>query len=280
MNPLLIEDVVRRALKEDLGWGDITSRAIVPSETRARASIICRSEGVVAGLAVAALCFQILDPEVNFQCSVNDGAEVKQNTVLATVEGMASAMLAAERVALNFLQHLSGIATATSSLVKAAAPFGVKITDTRKTTPGLRVLEKYAVRVGGGINHRFGLDDAVLIKDNHIRLASGIKPAVESVRRSVGHMVKVEVEAETLDQVREALEAGADVILLDNMDVPTMQQAVALVSGRAILEASGRITPQNVAQIAATGVNIISSGWITHSAPALDISMEMEEMYR
>lgn len=276
-NAPLIEPLVRAALAEDLGRaGDLTTDTIVPADARASGVFNARKAGVVAGLTVAEMAFRLLDPEVRFEIGRPDGAEVGANQPIATVTGRARALLTAERVALNFLCHLSGIATATREIVEAVKGTRARIACTRKTTPGLRVLEKYAVRVGGGVNHRFGLDDGVLIKDNHIVVAGGMRAAIETAKRAVGHMVKVEVEVDRLDQIREALTAGADAILLDNMTPAQMREAVAIIDGRAIVEASGRITEETAPAIAATGVDVISCGWITHSAPILDIGLDFE----
>lgn len=273
---MLIEKIIRRALEEDLGRGDITSQAVVPPDLNVEGHFISMSEGIIAGIGVAEKTFKVIDPRVQVEPVVYDGGAVSNGTIIARVRGNARSILAAERVALNFLQRLSGIATATSLAVKAARPFGVQIADTRKTTPGLRVLEKYAVTVGGGRNHRLGLDDAVLIKDNHIKMAGGVKKAVRLARENTGHLVKIEIEVETLEQVREAVESGADIIMLDNMSLDDMRRAVEIIGGRALVEASGQITPDKVARVASTGVNVISLGWITHSAKPLDISLELK----
>jgi nicotinate-nucleotide pyrophosphorylase (carboxylating) len=274
---LLIEPLVRAALAEDLGRaGDITSDAIVSPTARARGILAARKPGIVAGLDVAATAFRLLDPGVQIEFLRNDGNAVDAREAIAIATGKARALLSAERVALNFLCRLSGIATATRALVDAVAGYPVRICDTRKTTPGLRALEKYAVRVGGGVNHRFGLDDGVLLKDNHIAVAGGIRVAVEKARRAFGHMVKVEVEVDRLDQIGEALAAKADVIMLDNMTPAQMREAVAMIDRRAVVEASGRITAETAPAIAATGVDMISAGWITHSAPILDIGLDFE----
>lgn len=274
---ILVEPLVRAALAEDLGRaGDLTTDTIVPGDAKAQGVLNARKAGVVAGLGVAEIAFRLLDPEVRFSAARPDGAKVGANEPIATVSGRARALLTAERVALNFLCHLSGIATATREIVEAVKGTRARIVCTRKTTPGLRLLEKYAVRVGGGINHRFGLDDGVLLKDNHIVVAGGIRTAVERAKVALGHMVKVEVEVDRLDQIGEALAAGADAILLDNMTPPQMREAVASIGGRAIVEASGRITADAAAAIAATGVDVISCGWITHSAPILDIGFDFE----
>jgi nicotinate-nucleotide pyrophosphorylase (carboxylating) len=275
---LLIEPLVRAALAEDLGRaGDLTTDTVVPADAQARGMLNARKPGVVAGLGVAALAFRMLDPDVRLEVARPDGASVRANEPIATVSGRARALLSAERVALNFLCHLSGIATATREMVDAVKGYRARIACTRKTTPGLRALEKYAVRLGGGVNHRFGLDDGVLLKDNHIVVAGGIRSAVEKAKASLGHMVKVEVEVDRIDQLGEALAAGADAILLDNMTPAQMREAVAIIDGRAIVEASGRVTAETAPLIAAAGVDVISCGWITHSAPILDIGLDFED---
>ena len=272
------EPLVRAALAEDIGPGDITTTLCVPAGTRTTATVLAKQPGVIAGMALGALAFHLLDPEAVWTAHAQDGDRVGEGrTSLATVQGDARALLTAERVALNFMQHLSGIATVTARYVAQAAGTNARIVDTRKTTPGLRLLEKYAVRMGGGFNHRLGLYDCVLIKDNHIKAAGGIKNAVTGARASVPHTMKIEVEASTLDQVQEALDVGADIILLDNMDTETMRRAVQQIGGRAISEASGGLAEARVAEVAATGVNILSVGALTHSAPALDISLDFGE---
>ena len=274
--PLLYESLVEAALREDLGRsGDITTDAVVPADAVATAHLVARREGRVAGLLVACRAFTLLDPRVQVEFRVADGDDVAAGTILAAVSGPARAILSAERVALNLLGRLCGIATQTRRVVALVAGTGARVACTRKTTPGLRALEKYAVRVGGGSNHRFGLDDAVLIKDNHVAVAGGVGPAVVRAKAAVGHLVKVEVEVTSLAQVPEALEAGAEVILLDNMTPGQMREAVALVAGRAVTEASGGITPDNAAEIAATGVDVLSLGWLTHSVPALDVALDV-----
>jgi nicotinate-nucleotide pyrophosphorylase (carboxylating) len=274
--PLLYEPLVRRALEEDLGRaGDLTSDAVLPPALIATASVVARAAGRLAGLQVALSAFRLLDPSVKIETLTADGEDIEAGAVLATVQGHARSILSAERTALNFLGRLCGIATATRDMVRLVEPHGARIVCTRKTTPGLRALEKYAVRCGGGNNHRFGLDDAVLIKDNHIALAGGLKTAVERARSAVGHLVKIEVEVDSLDQLREALDLGADVVLLDNMSLDTLREAVALAKGRAITEASGGINPRTAAAIAATGVDFLSVGWLTHSAPALDVALDI-----
>ncbi|ADZ71761.1 carboxylating nicotinate-nucleotide diphosphorylase [Polymorphum gilvum] len=274
---LLVEDAVKAALLEDWGRaGDITSQATIPATAQARAVIAGRKPGVLAGLDLAVAAFALTDPAVSVERMLTDGARLGRGDVVARIEGPARAILSAERVALNFLGHLSGIATATAAFAERIAHTRAKIVCTRKTTPGLRSLEKYAVRCGGGANHRFGLDDAILIKDNHVAVAGGVRPAIAAARAFAGHLVKIEVEVDTLDQLAEALEAGPDVIMLDNMSPETMRRAVALTAGRAVLEASGGIELDTAAAVAETGVDLLSSGWITHSAPVLDLGLDIE----
>ncbi|HEY3909566.1 MAG TPA: carboxylating nicotinate-nucleotide diphosphorylase [Stellaceae bacterium] len=274
---LIVEPIVRAALIEDLGRaGDITTDAIVPENAEIEAAIAARGPGVVAGLDAALLAFELLDPRLRIQRLRADGARVARGDRVARIAGRARPVLAAERTALNILCRMSGVATATRVLADAIAGSKAKIVCTRKTTPGLRTLEKEAVRLGGGANHRFGLDDAMLIKDNHIALAGGIRPALERARQHAGHLVKIELEVDTLDQLAEALEVGIDAVLLDNMGPDTLRRAVAMVDGRVVTEASGRISPETAAAVAATGVDLISSGWITHSAPILDLGLDTE----
>jgi len=271
----MLEPLVRVALLEDLGRaGDITTQAIVPVGRHARTQLVTRRPGVLAGLDLARLAFRLMDDDLVFETRVVDGARLAAGEVIATLEGSARAMLAAERTALNFLCHLSGVATATAAVVDAVRPYGAKVTCTRKTMPGMRALQKYAVRVGGGSNHRFGLDDAVLIKDNHIALAGGLRIAVERARAGVGHLVKIEVEIDTLAQLDEALAMGVDVVLLDNMTPVVLREAVRRARGSALTEASGGITLENAAEVAATGVDLMAIGWLTHSARALDIGLD------
>ena len=273
---LLIAEAVRAALVEDLGRaGDITSAATIPAEAVATADLVARKPGVLAGLDMAAAAFREVDPAIRFDAQAADGDAVKAGTVVARVDGPARAVLSAERVALNYLCHLSGIATATAAFVDKVRHTRARIADTRKTTPGLRAFEKYAVRCGGGMNHRFGLDDAILIKDNHIAVAGGVMAAIRAARAAAGHLVKVEVEIDTLDQLAEAMVEGPDAVLLDNMTPAEMREAVQLVAGRAVTEASGNVTLETVAAIAETGVDMISSGWITHSAPILDLALDV-----
>jgi len=275
-NPLIYEPIVRNALLEDLGRaGDLTTDSIVPPDAVATARIAARKDGRVAGLEAALSAFRILDPAVGVSVEVHDGADVAAGGVIVSVHGRARALLTGERTALNLLGRLSGIATATRALVRAVEGTSARIVCTRKTTPGLRALEKHAVRLGGGANHRFGLDDAILIKDNHIAIAGGIRPAVERARAAVGHMVKIEVEVDTLAQLEELLALKADAVLLDNMDPATLRRAVDMVAGRMITEASGNVTLETVRPIAEAGVDMISVGWITHSAANLDVGLDM-----
>ncbi|SFI90516.1 carboxylating nicotinate-nucleotide diphosphorylase [Methylobacterium brachiatum] len=273
---LLVEPVVRAALVEDLGRaGDITTDAIVPPGERMRGVIASRQAGVISGTDAASIAFALIDPAVTVTVERGDGARVSPGDVVLRLEGPARAILTAERVALNLLCRMSGVATATNGLVEAARPHGkASIVCTRKTTPGLRALEKHAVRAGGGSNHRFGLDDAVLIKDNHVAVAGGIVPAIERARARVGHLVKIECEVDSLDQLEEALSIGVDAVLLDNMGPDLLTRAVAMIDGRALSEASGRITRETVGAVAASGVDLISCGWITHSAAIIDLGLD------
>ncbi len=272
---LLFEAQVRAALEEDLGRaGDITSQLTIPAGATASARLVARKPGRLAGLICAQAAFRLVDPILKFDAAAPDGSDIAPGTLLATVSGSARSILTAERVALNFLGPLSGTATATAALVKAVEGTRARIVCTRKTLPGLRALQKYAVRCGGGFNHRFGLDDAAMIKDNHIQAAGGIAPAVARLRAGLGHMVKIELEVDSLAQLEEALELGVGTILLDNMKLEDLRRAVAMTKGRAVLEASGNVSLDSVRAIAETGVDYISSGAITHSAPNLDIGLD------
>lgn len=271
-----LDDLIRRALAEDIGHGDVTTDSLVSPDMQASGVFLAKAGGVLAGIEVSQAVFAALDSEVAFMIHKRDGDLINPGDILARAEGSAATLLTGERLALNFVQRLSGIATKTRQLVDLIGDSPVRLVDTRKTTPGLRVLEKYAVTVGGGYNHRFGLYDGVMIKDNHIVVAGGISQAVSQVRARVPHTLKIEVEVDNLDQLKEALEAGADIILLDNMDPATMKKAVKMTKGRALLEASGGINEQTIAAVAGTGVNIISSGALTHSAVSLDISFDIE----
>ena len=274
--PLQYESLVRAALIEDLGRaGDLTTNAIVPPDARATGYLMARRGGCLAGLSVAATAFRLMDPDVDVSWHRRDGNVAEADQTLAVIRGSARGLLSAERVALNFLGRLSGIASATQGLVQAVRGYSTRIVCTRKTSPGLRTLEKYAVRCGGGANHRFGLDDAVLIKDNHLIVAGGITEAVRRVHATVGHLVKVEVEVDTLAQLEEALSCRIDAVLLDNMPPDQLAQAVRMVDGRVLTEASGGITPDTARQVAAAGVDLLSAGWLTHSAAALDVALDV-----
>jgi len=277
LHPFLYDRTVRRALAEDLGRaGDVTTDAIVPAEAVATAAIAARETGRVAGLDVALHAFRLLDDGVTAEVRLPDGSDVPASAVLARVRSRARALLTGERAALNLLGHLSGVATATRVVVARLEGLHTRVVCTRKTTPGLRALEKYAVRVGGGSNHRYGLDDGILIKDNHVALAGGLTEAVARARRGVGHMMKIEVEVDTLAQLDEALFLGVDAVLFDNMDVPTLREAVRRAKGRVLTEASGGVRPDHVREVAETGVDLVSLGWLTHSAPSLDVALDVE----
>jgi len=278
VSPLEIEEAVTRALKEDLGRaGDVTSIATVPEDTSGRAVVVARKPGVVSGLPLVEAAFRRLDPAIEITPHGRDGMKIASGTKLMTIAGNARAILSAERTALNFIGHLSGIATATAAFVQRIAHTKARIICTRKTAPGLRALEKYAVRCGGGFNHRFGLDDAVLIKDNHIAVAGGIRAVLTRAKAAIGHLVKIEIEVDSLDQLEEVLDVGlADVVLIDNFDPDAMRKAVAMVAGRLVIEASGGITLDSAAAIAETGVDYLSSGSLTHSVQNLDIGLDIE----
>ncbi|SHH47478.1 carboxylating nicotinate-nucleotide diphosphorylase [Pollutimonas bauzanensis] len=274
---VIIEPLVRDALREDLGRaGDLTTDAIVPVAARTRMRLVARQEGVLAGLDLARLAFQLMDPAVQMLVRREDGARLAPGDEIAVLEGPARAILSAERTALNFLCHLSGVASATASIADAIRGYGTRVSCTRKTMPGLRAIQKYAVRVGGGSNHRYGLDDAVLIKDNHIAVAGSVGAAILRARAGVGHLVRIELEVDTLAQLEEGLDLGIDAVLLDNMPVDMLREAVRIVAGRAVTEASGRITPASAPAVAQTGVNLIAVGWLTHSAPVLDIGLDAD----
>jgi nicotinate-nucleotide pyrophosphorylase (carboxylating) len=275
---VMIEPLVQATLLEDLGRaGDITTDAIVPADLRVKTVLAARQAGVVAGLDLARLAFALIDPAIKLAAEKEDGATLNRGDIIASLEGPARGILTAERTALNFLGHLSGIASATASVVTAIKGFKTHVVCTRKTTPGLRSVEKYAVRAGGGSNHRFGLDDAVLIKDNHVAIAGGISEALRRARARTGHLVKIEIEVDTLAQLAEALDQKADAVLLDNMSPDQLTEAVRMVAGRAITEASGGIMLANAAAIAASGVDLMSLGWLTHSAAVLDIGLDFIE---
>ena len=269
---------LRSWLEEDIGSGDITTLAIVGPEMETTGIIHAKDTGVLAGVDVARRVFEILEPRILFDAKLEDGAQLKPGTIIAEVHGSARAVLTGERLALNLLQHMSGVATRTAKLAAIAAPYGARLVDTRKTTPGLRLLDKYAVRVGGGSNHRLGLYDAMLIKDNHIKVAGGITAALERAHAYASHMTKIEIEVESLEGVREALAGGADVIMVDNMAPDLMAKAVALIDHKAVVEASGGIDETTLAAAAKSGVDVISVGALTHSVKALDISMDIGEI--
>lgn len=276
MNPLLVRQFLQQALIEDIGTRDLTSDLLFDPDAKIRGFVRAKQAGRIAGLTVMEETFRLLDPQVIFETDLPEGLDVTPGTILATVEGSARAILSAERVALNLIQRMSGIATTTREVVQKVADLPVRITDTRKTVPGLRLFDKYAVTVGGGFNHRYGLYDAVMIKDNHIQGVGSLKAAVQKIKNGIGHMIKIEVEADTLELVREARELDVDVILLDNMTPDVMREAVQIVGGRALTEASGGITPENVREYALTGVDMVSLGWLTHSVRALNISLDLE----
>lgn len=275
MNYFEVDEIIKRALQEDIGYRDITTDSLIPYEQQSVGVLYFKQEGIAAGVAIAQRVFEILDPNTRFEILKDDGEMIREGEEIARVTGRTRVLLTGERVALNFLQRMSGIATETFDLVDRVRHFPVTIVDTRKTTPGMRLLEKYAVRVGGGKNHRFGLFDGVVIKDNHIRVAGGIKEAIINVKQNIPHVVKIEIEVESLEQLRDALEAGADVIMLDNMDPEMMREAVRIADGKVILEASGGITRDSLVEVAKTGVDLISIGRLTHSAPAVDISFDI-----
>ena len=269
----IVEASVRAALAEDIGTGDITTRATIPEDMTASGSFIAKQDGVICGLYVVRAVFAAVDSRTTFTPNICDGDKVKKGDIIAIVSGFAASLLSAERVSLNFLQHLSGIATYTAGCVAKVAGTKAKIVDTRKTTPGLRVFEKYAVKVGGGSNHRFNLADGVLIKDNHIKAAGSIASAVNAARANAPHMLKIEVEVENEEMLREALAVKADIIMLDNMDLQQMADAVRIVDGKALTEASGNMDEKDLSQVAATGVDLISMGALTHTVKAMDISL-------
>jgi len=273
---LLLRKIVEDALNEDIGFGDLTTECIVPENMKAKAIILAKEEGVIAGLPVAKEVFKVLDESISFNEIKKDGEKVKKGDVILEIYGKTKTILTGERTALNFLQRLSGIATYTKKCVDIVTPYGVKILDTRKTTPLLRILEKYAVKMGGGENHRFALYDMVLIKDNHIKAAGGISNAIKRVKENISHIYKIEVEVSTLEELKEALENEIDIVLLDNMDFQTLKEAVNLAKGRVLIEVSGKISIENLEEIAKLGVNFISMGSLTHSFKSLDLSLELE----
>lgn len=277
IDSIVLKTLIESALAEDIGSGDITTMLTVPESATSRAFITVREDGIMAGIEVARLVFATVSPAVHFNAMVADGEKILAGQVLAVVEGPSRPILIGERLSLNLMQRMSAIATKTARFVSMVSDTQAKIVDTRKTTPGLRALEKYAVRVGGGTNHRFGLSDGVLIKDNHIVAAGGITNAVKAAKTGAPHTLKIEVEVKNLDELHEAIESGADIIMLDNMDLETMRKAVEITARRALLEASGGVNETTVVEIAKTGVDLISVGALTHSVNALDIGMNFEE---
>lgn len=275
--PFYVDDIIKTALNEDINYIDSTADLLIPEDSISSAYFQAKASGVIAGLEVALRVFTILDPEMKIDCSFKDGDEVNNGDIIAEFTGHTRLMLKAERTALNLLQHMSGIATYTNKCVKLVEGTNASIADTRKTLPGLRALQKYAVTAGGGRNHRYNLTDAAMLKDNHIDAYGGITAAVTALRKKAGHMLQIEVETRNLDEVQEAVNCGVNVIMLDNMDCPTMAEAVKLVNGRAKLEASGNITLDNIAEVAKTGIDIISLGALTHSVQAFDISMKWKK---
>ncbi|MGE5629534.1 MAG: carboxylating nicotinate-nucleotide diphosphorylase [Caulobacteraceae bacterium] len=276
LDNMAVDRIILNALEEDLGWGDITTDSTIPEHVEIKGNFIAKEEGVICGVSVCSRVFQLLDESIKFEALMQDGRKASKGDIIATISGKARSILKGERTALNLFQRMSGIATMTNRYAEKVSGFPVRIVDTRKTAPGLRILDKYSVRVGGGFNHRYNLSDMVLIKDNHIKAAGGILPAVEAARSRVSHAVKIEVEVESLKELREALEAGADIIMLDNMPLDMMKEAVSIAKGKALLEASGNMGLEggrNVRDVAETGVDIISAGALTNSVDAMDISL-------
>ena len=276
LNLALIKSVIDYALKEDIGSGDITTNSLIPIDLQTKATMVAKSAGIIAGLAVAEYIFRSISPDITWKTFINDGDKVAKGDLILEISGSYRALLTGERLALNFLQRMSGIATMTSNCVNAVADYKTKILDTRKTVPGLRLLDKYAVMIGGGTNHRIGLYDMVLIKDNHIKVAGGITRAVAQIKKSIPDGIQIEVETTTMQEVNEALASGVDIIMLDNMTTNAMEECVKMISGRAKVEASGNMTLERLKEVAATGVDFISIGALTHSVTAFDISMNIE----
>lgn len=276
MNNFKLDEIIKNALEEDIGNGDITTLSTIKEETSVKGSFIAKEQGVVCGLHIMTRVFELLDPAVEIELKVKEGDLVEKGAILAIIQGPARSVLTGERVGLNFLQRLSGIASRTRMAVDQVAGTGALIADTRKTTPGLRIMEKYAVRVGGGSNHRFNLTDGILIKDNHIKAAGSITQAIAQARKAAPHTLKVEVEVESFEQIKEALESKADIIMLDNMNLEQMREAVIMIDGRALVEASGNMGDKNLSEVARTGVNIISIGALTHTIRAMDISLRFQ----
>jgi len=276
INKEIMEKVIRKALAEDIGTGDITTQSTIPYENMVSGNLLAKETGVLCGMEVAQTAFALVDKDILFKAHFKDGDQIKKGYIIAEISGRAASVLTAERTALNFIQHLSGIATRTHEAAEKVKGTKAKIIDTRKTTPGLRVFEKYAVKTGGGSNHRFNLADGILIKDNHIKAAGSITAAIVAARANAPHTLKIEVEVETIVQIKEALAAKADIIMLDNMDIPAMFEAVALINGQALVEASGNMDKKDLSAVASTGVDFISIGALTHSVKALDISLDLK----
>lgn len=272
-----VDDIIKKAIDEDINYVDVTTDYLIPDDSVSDAYYIAKDTGILCGIEIAKRVFELVGNDVDFNILINDGSEVKKGDIIARMYGSTKTLLKGERTALNILQHMSGIATATNKCVKLVEGTNAHITDTRKTLPGLRRLQKYAVTVGGGKNHRYNLSDGAMLKDNHIDAYGGITPAISALREKIGHMVKIEVEVRTIDELKEALAAGADIIMLDNMSCDMMKEAVAITSGKVPLEASGNITAENIKQVAETGVDIISLGALTHSVKCFDISMRIEK---
>lgn len=276
LNQFYVDDIIKRAITEDINYIDVTTDYLIDEDATTTARFVAKSDGILCGLDVAMRVFTLLDDSITFELLKKDGDELKKGDIICHMKGNTRALLKGERTALNLIQHMSGIATATNKCVKLTEGTNASVVDTRKTLPGLRALQKYSVVCGGGKNHRFNLSDAAMLKDNHIDVYGSITGAVEALRKKAGHMMKIEVEARTLDDLKEALACGVDVIMLDNMDCATMTEAVKITGGRAKLEASGNITVDNIAEVAKTGVDIISLGALTHSVKAFDISMRID----
>ena len=276
LNWILIDKIILNALNEDINYGDVTTENIILKQDKREAYFLAKQDGIIAGLDIAERVFKTIDKNIEFNATKKDGEKVQKGSIFATIKGDIRSLLLAERIALNFLQRMSGIATMTNSFVQAVEGTGAYIVDTRKTVPGLRILDKYAVKLGGGRNHRINLSDAVMIKDNHIEAAGGIEEAVGAVRNNIGHTLKIEVETESLEQVKEALECGVDIIMLDNMDIKQCEEAIKLINKKAIVEASGNVDFDKARELAKIGVDVISIGALTHSVKAMDISMKIK----
>ncbi|MGN1051072.1 MAG: carboxylating nicotinate-nucleotide diphosphorylase [Acutalibacteraceae bacterium] len=277
LNKFYVDDLIKNALKEDINYMDVATDLLIPEEQENKAYFLSKADGVLCGIDICMRVFELLDEDFSYEILIKDGEKVKKGDIIANIKGKTKAILKGERTALNLLQHMSGIATVTNKIAELVKGTNASIADTRKTLPGLRPIEKYAVKIGGGKNHRYNLSDAAMLKDNHIDACGGIKKAVKSLKEKIGHMTKIELEVRNLEELREALEAGVDVIMLDNMDNDTMREAVKITAGRCLLEASGGITEETIRGVAETGVDIISIGALTHSVKAFDISLKIKE---